>query len=392
MTQQQVMNNVTSGLSNANFGTRIQAVHMLRAVNKQFPRDSNVVLSHFASPVVQMLKGPKTVEQKVILLYFLEVISNEPSIGLGPDVISTIQPAVCLKAVTGKGFIKKLSEELMILLITRCSLEGMAYSLSLGCLHRNTKVAEVSSLNLLKIFKREPISAQTTQNAILSFSKDLFLVLFRSVIQSLQSKRFQVVKSCEDTLSLLLGFLGQEKFVYIIELMLQEQGLSPQIKQLVSKGIQNAQEREQKVAAKENAKLVKLGVLPRTRANTQRNSMASSRTSMMSNQSVSRYSLYSNQMDQMRLSNFQRIQASPMINGSEFGGMSAKRRHNSLTAPQMQMSRESSGQSLKQGGHSNKKSQKKGTKRKSGLSEFIKNQRKQMKQSVMGQQPNRFVF
>ena len=390
MTQQQVMNNVTAGLSNAHFGTRIQAVHMLRAVNKQFPRDSNVVLSHFASPVVQMLKGPKTVEQKVILLYFREVISNEPNIGLGPDVISTIQPAVCLKAVSGKGFIKKLSEELMVLLITRCSLEGMAYSLSLGCLHRNTKIAETSSLNLLKIFKRGQISAQTTQNAILSFSKDLFLVLFRSVIQSLQSKRFQVVKSCEDTLSLLLGFLGQEKFVYIIELMLQEQGLSPQIKQLVSKGIQNSQEREQKLAAKENAKLTKLGILSKTRANTQRNSMASTRTSMVSNQS--RYSLYSNQMDQMRLSNFQRIQASPMINGSEFGGMSTKRRHNSLTAPQMQMSRESSGQSLKQGGHSHNKSKKKGTKRKSGLSEFIKNQRNKMKQNVMGQQPNRFVF
>lgn len=329
-----------------------------------------------------MLSSAKTVEQKVVLVYLGEVVRNEPNVGLGAEIVSVLQPAVCGKAVNGKGFIKKYGEELLQLFVRKLNLEGMVYSLGLGCLNKNSKIAEISGKKLHEILQRGPILV--TQQAVMNFSKDLFLSLFRSVIQSLQSKRFQVVKSCEDILFLLLSVLGQEKFVYIIELMIHEQNLSPQIKNLVSNAIEAARKRGEKKASKQLQQSQQMGKFGKNRSMTptRADSHITNRNSVMSN--MSRASLYSNQMDKMRLSNFQRIQESPLINGNAQGVIvGGRKRHNSLVSGGMVMSRDSSGQSLRSDGGKKKK---KKTKRSSGLSEFIKNQRNKMKQNMMMQQ------
>lgn len=217
---------------------------MLRAVNKQFPQDAEYLLKVFLQIISQILNGPKTIEHKTIFFFFQEVLLNEPSLGLSAEVISELQPLVAQKSVTGKGFIKDIAKELLGAMTIRCNAEGMLYSLLVNSGNKNMLIAELSIKHFVKVLRRESFSGIPTPTQLIpGFSKELFFMLFKGLTLNLKAKRIKLINPSEAAFLFFLNVLGQEKFVYIIELMVSEGQIPPDFKEYISTGIANAQKR-----------------------------------------------------------------------------------------------------------------------------------------------------
>lgn len=245
MDQNSLLQQISQNISSNQFADRIKAINVLRAINKQFPSDSNYLIQNFIAFIVRMIKGPKSIEHKIVLIYLQEVLRNEPNLGLSPEIISQIVPLILHKKISGKGFIKKISGHLLNFLIENCSLEGMLYSLIMNSGNKNNLIAELSMKSFRKVLHRPSKGMKSVQNSVTNFSKELFFVLFKGLVLNLLAKRIKVMKNSEDSLLFLLEILSQDKFVFIIELMINEQCIPFDFKDKISKGISNAQKRVQ---------------------------------------------------------------------------------------------------------------------------------------------------
>lgn len=261
MDQQSLLAQIQMSLTSPGFSQRIRGVNILRAVNKQSPSDSPFVLSTFFPILAQILNGPKTIEHKTVLVYFQEVLVHEPCLGLGPDIVSELQPLIAQKSVNGKGFIKSLAKQLLECMSQKCNLEAMLYSLLINSGNKNNVVAELSMKHLVRTLRRSQMAGfPSTVESVLKFSKELFFVLFKGLSLNLQAKRIKIANPAEAALLFLLNALGQQKFVYIIELMISEGHIPADFKATISRGISNAQRRAQ---AREQKKLEKQANLER---------------------------------------------------------------------------------------------------------------------------------
>lgn len=230
-------------------------MNILRAINKQFPSDAAFVLKSFFPALARILGGPKTIEHKTVLVFLKELLSREPELRLEPELVSELQPLVAQKSVAGKGFIKTLARELLEGMSQRCNLEAMLYSLLLSSGNRNSVIAEQAMKFFVRTLRRArapglPAPAQALQ----SFSKDLFFLLFEGLLRNLRAKRVKLVQPSEAALLFFLNALGREKFVFIVELMITEGRVPGEVKDSVARGISNAQNR---VQAREQKKLKK---------------------------------------------------------------------------------------------------------------------------------------
>lgn len=231
-------------LTNSSFSQRINGVNILRAVNKQSPSDSPFVLKTFFPILAQILNGPKTIEHKTVLIFLQEVLVNEPSLGLGPELVSELQPLVAQKSINGKGFIKILAKQLLEFMCQTCNLEAMLYSLLISSGNKNSVVAELSMKYFVRTLRRKDLPGmRPTSESVLGFSKELFFILFKGLTLNLQAKRIKLVNPSEAALLFFLNTLGQQKFVFIVELMIAEGQIPGDFKFCVSRAISNAQKR-----------------------------------------------------------------------------------------------------------------------------------------------------
>lgn len=244
MNQQTLLNQINQSLSNSVFSERIKGVNILRAINKQSPSDSCYILQTFFANLAQILNGPKTIEHKTVLIFFQEVLSNEPSLGLGAEIISELLPLIVHKSINGKGFIKTIAKQLLDFMTNHCNIEGLLYSLLVNSGNKNNLIAELSIKHFVKVLRRKNSQGiSSSAQAVLSFSKELFFMLFKGLILNLKAKRIKLINPSEAALLFFLESLGQEKFVYIIELMVTEGQIPVDFKAAVSNGIGNAQKR-----------------------------------------------------------------------------------------------------------------------------------------------------
>jgi hypothetical protein len=249
--QQTLLSQIQTCLTNSNFTERIKGVNILRAVNKQFPSDAEFMVKTFLQILAQILNGPKTIEHKTVFIFFQEVLANEPALGLGPETVSELQGLICQKSITGKGFIKDLAKELLMLMTRRCNIEGMLYSLMVNSGNKNMLIAELSIKHFVKVLRRKEIQGRPAPSQqIQGFSKELFFMLFKGLSLNLKAKRIKLINPSEAGLLFFLNALGQEKFVYIIELMVAEGQIPPDFKEYISTGVSNAQKRAEQRKAK----------------------------------------------------------------------------------------------------------------------------------------------
>jgi hypothetical protein len=259
MDQQTLLTQIHQCLNNSVFSERIKGINILRAINKQSPSDSVYILQCFFANLAQILNGPKTIEHKTVLIFFQEILSNEPSLGLGAEIISELLPLIVAKSITGKGFIKIIAKQLLDFMTRHCNLEGMLYALLVNSGNKNNLIAELSIKHFVKVLRRkDPQGVPTSAQGVLTFSKELFFMLFKGLILNLKAKRIKLINPSEASLLFFLNTLGQEKFVYIIELMVVEGQIPPDFKTVVSNGITNAQKRAKQRQEKKNQKQASL--------------------------------------------------------------------------------------------------------------------------------------
>lgn len=256
--QQDLLTQINSCFSSPNFSERIQGLNILRAINKQFPSDSKYLLKMFLPCLAKILNGPKTVEHKTVFIYFQEILANEPGLGVEPEIISELVPLVVQKSIAGKGFIKTLAQRVLDEMTVKCNFEGLLYALLLNTGNKNVLAAQLSIKHFVKVLRRKPEQNIASPEVLVqNLSKDLFFMLFKGLVINLRAKRIQMVNPSEAALLFFLDVLGQEKFVYIIELMVSEGQLPADLKQAISCGIENAQkrkkQRQEKAAKKQKS-------------------------------------------------------------------------------------------------------------------------------------------
>ena len=244
MNQQDLLTQINSCFLSSSFSERIQGINIMRAINKQFPSDSNYLLKMFLAHLGKILNGPKTIEHKTVLVYFQEVLSHEPGLGIEPETISELIPLIVQKTIAGKGFIKTIAQRVLDQMTLKCNFEGLLYALLLNTGNKNVLVAQLSIKHFVKVLRRKSESnLPSPQMLVQNLSKDLFFMLFKGLVINLRAKRIQLINPSEAALLFFLNNLGQEKFVYIIELMVSEGQLPNDLKQAISSGIANAQKR-----------------------------------------------------------------------------------------------------------------------------------------------------
>ena len=183
---------------------------------------------------------------------------------MGPEIISEIIPLITQKSIAGKGFIKDIAQRVLDIMTLKCNTEGLLYSLLINTGNKNILISQLSIKHFVKVLRRKPINNGITQeNVIQNFSKDLFFMLFKGLIINLQAKRIKLINPSEAALLFFLNSLGQEKFVYIIELMITENQIPSDFKNIISTGIENAQKRVKNREEKALKKQTKLQKVPR---------------------------------------------------------------------------------------------------------------------------------
>lgn len=296
-----------------------------------------------------MINGPKSIEHKNVLIFLEEIIRNEPQNKMNPEIISEIIPLVVQKFVVAKGFIKNLAGKILNMMITHCNVEGLLYSLILNSGHKNHIIAETCLTYFCKVLLRPNSQTSSVKISLASLSKDLYFIIFKGLMVNLFVKQIKIVHAAESALLVLLEILEQQKFVFIIELMITEACVPENFKNQVSKGITNAQKRKklnEKVDSKTSV-VLKKSALNRISLN------------------KPRLTFPANQLPGLGQNNAFNSGINQMESGIKRTFSNASTTYN--------ISRNDSGSSLKL---NPKKVQ---PKRKSGLGDFIKNQRMMMK-------------
>lgn len=214
MGQQELISDLEAKISSKNWLDNVQALNILRQINKSFPQSMNQVCEMLWNPILHALENAKTAVCKTTLLLFQEIFVQVNS-GLHDVIIQTAATNIILKTQHTNIVIRTEAQKAYELLTSYCVKESLIVAVCVSCADKNPKVAELAFKALEKVL-------ESVYQYIVYVQVNTFKALFTAVKEGLTGKRMELKKHADVILKGIYQVLGDEKFSQLIQFLTSE--------------------------------------------------------------------------------------------------------------------------------------------------------------------------
>lgn len=206
--------------STANFVNQLNALNVLRQLNKFTPQHTNELCGLVWPSLLKCMASVKTVIAKTSLLFMQELFFHCGAT-LADPIILAFEPALALKCHCTQNVLKVEAQKAYQLLIEKVVKDATIVAVANSSRSKNAAVSELSFKALERLVAVVGSNACHLQPATF---RELFLV----VMQGLDGKRAEVHKSSEGIVKTLYVSLGDANFSQLINFLVSEAVLKPE--------------------------------------------------------------------------------------------------------------------------------------------------------------------
>lgn len=249
----QLLSFLTTNLNAKNWTLNLQALNVLRQINKHHPSEISNIVKTFKIQILNILKDPKTILKKNSLIFFQELFHMCKNI-LPDEIIYEFEPIILKLVFNNKNIIKKEAQTAFELMVTNCIGNGLIIGLSKSSINKDLKISCLA----FRALERVVIIIKDKLNLL---EENSVIYLFKAIAKGLECKRKQLFNIAKNINKIIFSEIGRESFVNFILGLSNKNILSQKDLKNIENSLSEKKNKNFKQKSKDLKNLVKMGRL-----------------------------------------------------------------------------------------------------------------------------------
>jgi len=216
-----LLDRIKQGFDSNSWKETFQSIDHLRALNKSFPREINVLFQAFGVYIEKVLRSSKPCIAKNVLAFVHEVLTQADTSGLMKTISSQLAVLLITKAAHSTKTVRVLCEKSLDTLVKKCLCDETLQVLSQNAISRD-KVANKIAFHYLTL------GLDIIKENLSQVNKETLRILFQSLAHVLEADCAQSKSLAKKILVYIRGLMGETNFMNYVHLLYSHSALSYQ--------------------------------------------------------------------------------------------------------------------------------------------------------------------
>ena len=147
----QLLEKIKFDFESKDWKENIQAIDLLRAINKYYPADMNEVCRIYWKNIIDSLNSLRSAVAKNALIFAGELFVQTKGIKLNDQIIADVVPLLLLKCYNDKVFLKSEAQKAIDSLVTNCVYDSTLVAFCQECFSKFPQICEISTKILARL-------------------------------------------------------------------------------------------------------------------------------------------------------------------------------------------------------------------------------------------------